>query len=146
MRLLALSLPTLLLLSLGCGSSSVPPVARVKVSGKVEVDGKPLATGKISFDANNGQPPASLDINSGAYSGVAPVGKCKVRITSSVAIDRSKEKTKPQGPGADTATEGNNLPAKYNSSTELEREITEPGPHQFDFPDLKMKEAATKPK
>jgi hypothetical protein len=128
----------LLVLFLGCAEKKDSPVARVAVSGSIKVDGKDVATGNITFDAQNGQPPGDISIRDGKYEGKAPVGKCKVMITSIVKMSL-KEKMKMDGPGYDAMNEYNLLPERYNSKTELVREVAEPGPHLFDFIDLKSK-------
>lgn len=126
------------LFALGCGDKKVQPVARVKVSGKVAVDGKAVSSGAITFDAMNGQPPSESSILDGKYEGLAPVGKCKVMISSTIKMT-VKEKTGKDGPGHDTMAEYNLLPDRYNAKSEIYREVTEPGPHVFDFAELKGK-------
>ena len=126
------------LFAVGCPDKKVEQVSRVKVSGAVKVDGKDVKTGTITFDAQNGQPPGDASILDGKYEGLAPVGKCKVSINAFVKVSM-KEKMKMDGPGYDAMTETNLLPERYNSKTEILREVTEPGPHTFDFADMKSK-------
>lgn len=133
------------LFALGCGGGGkVDPVKRVKVSGTVKMDGKDVPSGKITFDAQNGQPPGDLDILDGKYDGLAPVGKCKVVINSLMKMSmkeklRKEGKKDMDGPGYDAMTEFNLLPDRYNTKSEIVREVTEPGPHTFDFADMKSK-------
>ena len=119
----------------GCGPGKVEPVMRVKVSGVAKVDGKDVKAGKIVFDAQNGQPPTDMTILDGKYEGLAPVGKCKVTISSLVKMTM-KEKTKKDGPGYDQLSEFELLPERYNTKSTIIREVTEPGPHTFDFADM----------
>ena len=131
------------LFALGCGKK-VEPVARVKVSGAVKVDGKDVKSGSIAFDAQNGQPPGSMSVLDGRYDGLAPVGKCKVTINAvekMMTKEWARKQGKPamDGPGYDALQEVNLLPARYNAKSEITREVTEPGPHVFDFAELKGK-------
>lgn len=123
-------------LTAGC-SKQVGDVKRVPVSGKVTFESKLLATGNITFDAQNGQPPAVLSITDGKYDGQCPVGKCKVVIKSmrKVAL---KDKAMAKGPGYDQEMEEESLPARYNAKSEIVKEVTEAGPNTFDF-DLQPK-------
>ena len=123
-------------LTLGCSSKPVE-AKRVIVKGKVNFEGKPLQTGKITFDIGGGQVPASFDILDGSYEGRAPVGNCKVTITSFRKVSM-KEKMKMDGPGYDQQTEENMLPDRYNMKSDITREIVESGPNEFNF-DLKAK-------
>lgn len=136
--LLGSFLASAVLFGMGCGNSGTAPVARVKVSGTVKVDGKEVKSGSIIFDAQNGQPPGDMSILDGKYEGLAPAGKCKVTINSFVKMSM-KEKMRMDGPGYDQQTEFNLLPERYNTKSEITREVTEPGPHTFDFADLKSK-------
>ncbi len=115
----------------GC-TKSVPPPKRAKVSGKVTLDSKPLASGTITFDAANGEAPGSLSILDGSYEGMAPVGKTKVTITSFRKISM-KEKMGFDGPGYDQQVEENILPARYSTDSKIEKEVTEAGPNEFTF-------------
>lgn len=81
--------------------------------------------------------PASFDILDGNYEGLAPVGKAKVTVTSFKKVNL-KEKMKMDGPGYSTETEENMLPDRYNTKSDISREITAAGPNEFNF-DLKSK-------
>src|SRR5262245_14093943 len=70
---------------------------KARVSGKVLLDGKPLKAGSITFDAQNGEPPSTLDILDGNYEGKAIIGKNKVMISAIEKISM-KEKMKMDGP------------------------------------------------
>jgi len=125
-------------LALGCGGvKGKVPTKRVPVSGTVKLDGKPLATGRVTFAAQNGEPPTTCDILNGAYSGTVMIGKNKVMLISTVK-QSMKEKMKMDGPGYDEMVEFNILPDRYHSKSEITNEVADPGPNQFDF-DLQSK-------
>lgn len=112
----------------GCGGQKPPEQTKAKVKGTITLDNKPLQTGHIVFDAGNGQPPADLDILDGKFEGSAPVGKCKVSITSfkqmTMKEKLEREGKKPMdGPGYDQPQEVNLLPDRYNVKSEISREI-----------------------
>lgn len=119
------------------GCNKVEQVKRVPVTGKVTLDGRPLTTGHITFDAQNGQPPSTLDILDGRFEGRAPVGMNKVMITSIKKVSM-KDKMGFDGPGYDEMVEENALPPRYNSASQITREVTEVGPNEFNF-DTKSK-------
>lgn len=127
----------------GCGGGKVTDQDMASVSGTITLDKQPLKTGRIVFDAQNGQPPSSLSITDGKYEGKAPVGKCKVQI-SSIEKMTMKEKLRrdgqkvTDGPGYDDMTEVNLLPEHYNTKSDIMREVEAGKPNQFNF-DLKSK-------
>jgi hypothetical protein len=122
----------------GCdGNKRAPDAKRAKVSGTIKVDGKPVQSGRIVFDLQNGQAPASISILDGKYDDMAPIGKCKVMITSTKKTTM-REMTKMDGPGHDEVMEINLLPDRYNTKSEITKEVTEAGPNTFDF-DLQSK-------
>jgi len=122
----------------GCGSDAPPPQKKEKVSGKITLDGKPLKTGRITFDALNGQPPSDCDILDGSFEGNVPVGKCKVMITS-IEKMTMKEKLRRdgqkviEGPGYDDMVEVNLLPDRYNAKSEIKREVEAGKTNEFKF-------------
>ena len=125
-------------LALGCGGvKGKVPTKRVPVSGTVKLDGKPLATGRVTFDAQNGEPPTTFESLNGAYSGTVMIGKNKVMLISTVK-QSMKEKMKMDGPGYDEMVEFNILPDRYHSKSEITNDVADPGPNQFDF-DLQSK-------
>ena len=125
-------------LALGCGGvKGKVPTKRVPVSGTVKLDGKPLATGRVTFDAQNGEPPTTCEILNGAYSGTVMIGKNKVMLISTVK-QSMKEKMKMDGPGYDEMVEFNILPDRYHSKSEITNDVADPGPNLFDF-DLQSK-------
>lgn len=119
----------------GCGEK--PKTAtRVRVTGKVTLDGKPLTTGTVSFEGDTGEPPGAFTLLDGKYDGMAAVGKNKVRLTATQKISM-KEKMKMDGPGYDQMVEENLLPPRYADGT-IVKEVTAEGPNTFDF-ELKSK-------
>jgi hypothetical protein len=97
---------------LGCGSSTAT------VSGKIEVDGKPLEKGTISFTAAEGDAtPVSTAVKDGAYSVSMPVGKKRVQVSAQVVVDRRPMYKGPDAPMLEVTEEG--LPPEYNSQTTL---------------------------
>ncbi len=127
----------------GCGPDKPKEQEKAKVSGKVSLDGKPLTTGTVVFDASNGQPSSVINILDGKYEGNAPVGKCKVMITASEKMttkEKLRKEGKPviDGPGYDEMTEVNLLPPRYNEKTEIMREVEAGKPNEFNF-ELKSK-------
>jgi hypothetical protein len=116
----------------GCGDSKVKDVKRVKVTGKVTVDNKLMSTGTITFDPENGEPPAVLDILDGRYEGMAAVGKNKIRIGAYKEISM-KEKMKMDGPGYDTMVKVNALPDRYGNDSKITREVLADGQNEFNF-------------
>jgi len=125
-----------MLLAIGCqgGSKDAP---RVRVSGKVTLDTRPLKTGTITFDPGTGEPPAALNILDGGYEGKAAVGKNKVRLSAIQKVSM-REKMKMDGPGYDAPVEQNVLPDRYNTKSQITREVEAKGDNQFHF-DLQSK-------
>jgi hypothetical protein len=126
----------------GCGSATTEQ-AKAKVKGTVTVDGKPLATGKVVFDARNGQPPADLDILDGKFEGYAPAGQCKVQLTAYKQMTMKEKMAKEgkkglDGPGYDQPVQVNTLPDRYNAKSDISREVSADRPNDFSF-DLKSK-------
>ena len=108
----------------GCGGAEgVPLDPTVPVQGNVQLDGKPLAEGEITFQVD-GKPPQITAITSGAYSGKALVGENRV----SVAV----YKTETDSMTNDTV-KVNTLPARFSTQTTLTAPVTQDGPNQFDF-------------
>ncbi|OAI39997.1 hypothetical protein AYO40_00890 [Planctomycetaceae bacterium SCGC AG-212-D15] len=70
----------------GCAPQAESPVS---VHGKVTLDDKPLAAGKISFVVL-GEPPVVLDIKDGAFTGQVKPGKKRVEIRAYRAAKRRR--------------------------------------------------------
>ena len=75
------SLFTLLSLTLllGCDKTGEDLPTTAKVSGMVEVDGKPMEGGEVRFSLP-GVPPRSMPVSSGAFSGEVFIGKNQVEV------------------------------------------------------------------
>jgi hypothetical protein len=94
------------------------------VTGRITLDGKPLEKADIVFQPDSSKPPASgrTDANGryelvykrGVLGGV--VGSNTVQITIS----------------SDVVANPPNIPARYNTETELKKEV-KPGPNEFNF-------------
>ena len=105
----------------GCGKtgSDLAPV-----TGRITLDGKPLASADILFQPDGSKPPASGRTNAdgryelaykrGVMGGV--VGPNTVQITIS----------------SDVVANPPNIPSRYNNESELKKEV-KPGPNEFNF-------------
>ena len=132
MLLPMLVLATALVVTAGCDRERGRAV-RMPVRGEVLLDGKPLARGRISFNAMGGEPPAVMEIDSGSYAGQAIVGRNRVMITASKSSSMKKTMGF-DGPGYDESVEINTLPARYNLATELEAVVAAGmAENSFDF-------------
>ena len=108
-----------LLFLLGCGGQRFG-----NVSGKVTLDGEPLAGATVEFSPEGGSPAYGVTDEHGRYKlffssdqNGAPVGKHRVRITSfNEAKPRIKER----------------VPLKYNRQSELTCEVAG-GKQEFNF-------------
>jgi hypothetical protein len=134
-----------LVLLAGCGGGDGDDLPREAVSGKVALDGQPLAEGAIQFlpeggpDAKGPTVSGGAVIKGGAYDisrakGLTP-GKYKVAITSAAPADAPAADAAP-GPAPKPAAE--KIPAKYNASSTLTAEVKSGGGNTFDF-DLSSK-------
>lgn len=105
-------LPLLLPLGVGCGP------ATGTVSGTISIDGRPAASGVISFvPAEGGGEPASSAIANGKYEVQTTTGKKFVQISAPVVVGKRKEYDGPDAPLVEITDES--LPPRYNSQTEL---------------------------
>jgi hypothetical protein len=127
-RLLCVSvLPALL----GCGHGG-----RMSVEGTVTLDGRPLEKGSVQFCPLPGStgPTAGGDIVNGKFvilpSGGPFAGKFMVQINSAGLTGR---KIRDPRSNAIVDEYAQCLPAKYNSKSELQAEVTAHGPNHFDF-------------
>jgi hypothetical protein len=60
-------------LLVGCEEQNPPAPATAQVSGKVNLDGKPMEGGAVRFNVA-GQPPKELAVTNGAFAGEAFIG------------------------------------------------------------------------
>ena len=113
----------------GCGDRGPE---RVRVSGLVTYDGKPVAEGRIRFtpDASSNMPVSGAYIVDGRYQadshGGVPVGAYKVQIEAYTPTDPSllPDLAGKGKPNAGKAGFGQQyLPAKYNVDTQIEMTI-----------------------
>mgnify|MGYP001236411468 CR=1 FL=1 len=119
-------------LLVGCGEKN--ELGRLRVTGSVTLDGKPLDQGTIEF-APTGETGVSggAMITDGEYEipgdrGLPP-GTYTVRISS--ADEKSGEAEKL--PGESDAMAEERIPAKYNTESEITREVKAEGENKFDF-------------
>lgn len=108
----------------GCGGKEAPGVdPTVPVKGKVSLDGKPLASGEISF-AVEGKPPQIATITDGSYTGQAMVGENRVEIS---VYETGKDEL------TGDPTKVNKLPARFNTESTLKATVAESGANEFPF-------------
>lgn len=124
-------LPVLLLTLLLVGCNSGPPLG--EVTGKVTIDGEPVANAMVTFQPIGIGRPSSGETNEkGEYTlnytadlTGALVGKHKVSISTEkvyeAILDESERKTIPE-----------KFPPSFNTDTELEVEV-KPGSQVFNF-------------
>ena len=110
----------------GCGQATYqkPPVAEVK--GTVTVDGRPLPQGEIAFSIA-GQPPLTLPVTNGAYTGDGYVGQTRVEV--SAWQDGPPLATNPQGPPMKL----NTIAPRYNYQSQLSAVVASGIPNEFSF-------------
>lgn len=129
MRILSLAAATVgLALLAGCGSKNDP----VDVSGKVTIDGQPLADGQIVFEATDGATlPGSGVIKGGQYTAMIVPGAKKVKIT---ATRPGKQKDATMGAFPQEPLIG----PEFNTNTKLTAEI-KPGKNANQNVDFQVK-------
>ena len=100
--------------SLGCSADA----KQGTVSGTVTLDGQPLKSGTIRFDAADGLAAAAdASITDGKYSAKLQPGDKRVAITSPKVIGKKKMYDTPDSPVVDVTEEL--LPKRYNAQSEL---------------------------
>lgn len=121
-----------LLLCLGCGDSGPE---RGYVEGTVTLDGEPLPQAMVTFQPETGRPSYARTDDQGHYElsytsdkKGATLGKHRITISTFVQGDSEAEQA--EGEGIKGSPE--KVPAKYNSSTELSREVVA-GDNTIDF-------------
>ena len=124
-----------LLMALGCRESD--PLNRQAVSGKITLDGEPLAEGTVDFTPVNNGVPSGASLKDGVFTipkekGLPP-GDYIVRVSAA----------NPSGITADVPGESNQIsleliPEKYNTKSELSFHVDEKGSNVLDL-DLKVK-------
>jgi len=122
----------LLLVCAGCGKKPV------SIEGTVTFDGKPVESGSISFEPVDGRGPSlGGPIQAGRYSvvgdsSVAP-GKKIVRIVADRKTGRKVESGPPNPPGTMVDEIESYIPAKFNTKSTLNCEVTASGPNRHNF-------------
>ncbi|QDU48860.1 hypothetical protein [Gimesia panareensis] len=121
----------------GCGGGDAGPTT-YPVTGKVTVDGEPLAEGNIIFrDAEGKAASGAGKIEQGAFSFETVAGKKAVVITANREIPgKTVAGGAPDEPPVPAVEQY--LPEEYNEKTTLEAEVSEAGPNEFTF-ELKTK-------
>src|SRR5262245_56341110 len=104
-------LPACLLVS-ACRDGRAPKT--VKVSGTVNLDGKPLSEGEIAFVGGPGTIPDILPVKNGTFEGPAKPGKVKVEIRAF-----RKGKLPDSVTEASGEPKENYLPARFNDESKL---------------------------
>jgi hypothetical protein len=100
--------------SLGCSADA----KHGTVSGTVTLDGQPLKSGTIRFDAVDGRTAAAdASITDGKFSANISPGDKRVSITSPKVIGKKKMYDTPDSPVVDVTEEL--IPRRYNAATEL---------------------------
>jgi hypothetical protein len=115
----------------GCTKRHKPPT-QVDVKGTVNLDGKPMPDGEISFFVL-GEVPTSMPIQSGAFSGKAAVGSNRVEVRAYKAgtpVDMGGQKF--------GGEKENYIPAEYNTASKMTADVASGGANDFKF-DVKSK-------
>ncbi|MDR3621279.1 MAG: hypothetical protein P4L85_18145 [Paludisphaera borealis] len=127
----------------GCGDAG-DDLPRQAVSGKVKIDGAPLAKGSISFRSADGGAEAGGLVADGAFtipkaSGPVP-GKYKVSVTEAVegAVDPS------QGTAAHFSISPSSKPSTKVISGPIDAEVKAGGADAFDFEFQRLDAAQSK--
>lgn len=114
--------------TIGCDTG--PPQAKlVPVSGTVNLDGAPLAEGKITFAEPSKGAADIISITNGKFEGQTQPGDKKVEIR---AYRPGTPNTAMYGPDAKAEME-NYIPAKYNTNSNLKANVTEEGTKDLKF-------------
>jgi hypothetical protein len=123
-RILPLALLALLL-SVAAGCNHSPDEGKTKVSGKVNLDGAPLATGTILFVSADPRTPTESaygNIKDGNYSVAVSPGPKIVQITSEKVTGKTKRyEGSPNSPEVDKTEQI--LPARYNTKSDMKVDI-----------------------
>jgi hypothetical protein len=118
----------------GCGSGD--PTPREPVSGRVTLNGQPIAEGQISFLPEDGDNVVAAPIENGSYrirraEGPSP-GPHRVSIWSRVPSGRQIE-ADPLNPGELVDEYVETVPERYNVKSELTVTVEQGGSNTFDF-------------
>lgn len=108
----------------GC-EKPAPPQAQVH--GKITLDKEPLKEGEIQFISPNNMA-ESLPIKDGAYDGKVTTGERRVRILAYKEVPAL-----PMAGLPDQPTKANYLPARYNTDSDLKKEVKLGETNEFNF-------------
>lgn len=117
--------------ALGCSGDDLD---RIPVAGRVTFNGTAVAKGQIRFIPQSGtKGPVTVEpINEGEYAtddtGGVPIGSHRVEIRG---YDAHEYATAPTGPGSPPIKQL--LPAKYNTASELNANLTPSSDHELNF-------------
>jgi hypothetical protein len=138
---------TVALAAAGCGTSS-DGLPREPISGKVQLDGRPLETGRITFTPVGGvEPVVSGVVVDGRFAleradGPTP-GPHRVDVWAKKPT--GKKLRNPDQPGEFVDEMREAIPARYNLDSQLKAEVKEGGSNHFDF-ELSGAKVALNPK
>lgn len=118
----------------GCSSGPKPPPETI-VAGTVQVDGKPLDDGDITF-VLEGQPPKVLPVKDGKFEGKATVGENSVQIRGYKKGEPIMMDGKPFG----DPVKVNYVAEQYNDKSELKSKIASGGQKDLKFEVASKKE------
>jgi len=119
-----------LLMALGIVGCGEAPPKRVAITGTVKLDGKPVESGSITFipEPDSPNPSAGGEIKGGEYILTADAGpssgKYRVEIRWSRPTGKKVPVGSPSPPGTMMDEVKEAIPAKYNTQSTLEREIS----------------------
>ncbi|MEW4563125.1 hypothetical protein AB1K70_11400 [Bremerella sp. JC770] len=126
-----------LVTSVGCGSGQGYPDL-IPVTGKVTLDGSPIAGLRVNFEPNEGRRSSGITDKSGEYvlkykdqkQGAVP-GPHRVTIVWTGESDEEieGESTPTDDPGSNS---GIVIPSRYNAQSQLKAEVN-PQTNRFDF-------------
>lgn len=111
----------LLTSAIGCGRTEGPKTA--VVTGKINLDGKPLETGSISFLPVDGNGvPSGAKISQGTYRADVPPGFKRVEIRAQKVVGQKEAYPgAPNSPMYDIVEEL--IPLRYNAQSELKTTV-----------------------
>ena len=137
MRVYPITVLAVLALGIGAGCGS-PEGPELPVTGRVTLDGTPLADGEVTFEAADGRDRSYYGrIEAGEFSFESTVGLKRVRISQLERVDDPDgvpgTPGDPVGPENPAFRMEERIPARYNVQSELEVEVTQGGPNEFTF-------------
>jgi hypothetical protein len=116
----------------GCSSGA----GEVEVTGKVTLNDQPVGAGNealIRFTPADGKgQPADGFVDKGAYSVRVPPGAYKVAVTWNRPTGKKVARAGMKGPGSEVDEVVAEIPARYNTSTELKADVSA-GSARHDF-------------